>query len=194
MTNRPPLEHDFDATLSVWKQYVSVRFSLLGLIPLASAIGVTVTADSLSAGSVLLSVLAIVSIYGIALYDIRNSILHDAAVHRLKELENQLVRPKLTHTIADGGGGLFNERPRPAVRLGGLTAQHDFALRIVYSASIAAWAGLAIAALVEVGGTTPVGGDWGLAAVGAVGAFVLSHSLFKAADRDASRIRSQMRA
>jgi hypothetical protein len=74
---------------------------------------------------------------GIVFYEMRNTVLYDAAIHRAKWLEVSLGLPILTH--GKQRGGLFNERPaRPRLFLT-LEVWHDQALALVYGAALGGW-------------------------------------------------------
>lgn len=150
----PPtgLELDYQETLKYWQQLVDVRFKLLALVPTLTAAGIGVFGESGSWESAALGAFGALVVTAILMYELRNSFFHDLAAHRLKELERQLGFRRTTwadnddlddpEERKDDWGGVFRDRFRPGLRLFGLTVQHDLALWIAYSASIAAWTSL----------------------------------------------------
>ena len=115
-----PSEHallvDYSETLGIWRMYADIRFKLLGLIPTATAAGVGIFGSRPSYPTVAVAAIAICSIFGVAMYDVRNTMFYDAAVHRAKELERQLGLPRTS--ALGSAGGVFGERPRTKLRLG----------------------------------------------------------------------------
>lgn len=131
---------DYRITVDIWRQYVDTRFNLLRLVPLATGIGVAFIGDTPTFATALVAAGALASLFGILMYDLRNSVLHDATVHRAKELERLLVLDRVSGLPQDvTHGGSFTDRPKRRVRLVGLLGWHDRALNIVYSTSAAAW-------------------------------------------------------
>jgi hypothetical protein len=102
------LREDYGRTLDVFKMLVDIRFRLLALVPAVSgvAVGLLGKADPQGAG-VAVAVLGLIATAGIIVYEIRNSQLHDAAVHRLKFLEALLA--------GVGQRGSWHTAPRAAV-------------------------------------------------------------------------------
>jgi hypothetical protein len=120
--------------------------------------------------------LGLVVTLGIVSYELRNTTLYDAAMHRAKWLEVSLDLPLLTHGKRQGG--LFNERPpRPTLFEGALLLElvakiraspktseqqskvgasvevpalpvwHDQALALVYGAALGGWVYIVIYSL-----------------------------------------------
>ncbi|MDH3302715.1 MAG: hypothetical protein OES24_19630 [Acidimicrobiia bacterium] len=164
-TDRHRLD-DYRITVDIWRQYVDTRFDLLRLVPLATGVGVAFVADQPSAESALVAVGALASLFGILMYDLRNSVLHDATVHRAKELERLLNLERVSGLPEDVTfGGPFTDRPPRKVKLMGVLGWHDRALNIVYSTSAAAWtAVLVVSLLAEWQWPATVGSRWILAA------------------------------
>lgn len=157
---------DYRITVDIWRQYVDTRFNLLRLVPLATGVGVAFIGDRLSFASALVAAGALASLFGILMYDLRNSVLHDATVHRAKELERLLNLERVSGVPTDvTHGGPFTDRPPRRVRLVGLLGWHDRALNIVYSTSAAAWtAVLVVSLLVEWGRPEDARNQWLFAA------------------------------
>lgn len=120
---------EYTRTSEVQKLLVDIRFRLLALVPTLTAIGVSVLKEQrdLRLG---VGVLGLVVTLGVVMYEIRNSQIHDAAVHRIKNLSVWLDLP---------AGGL---RPAPFRLLGVAMVWHDRALGIIHGACMGAWAAL----------------------------------------------------
>ncbi len=85
-----------------------------------------------------IGLLGLVATFGILVYELRKSQLHDAVVHRAAELERRLGFPSAVGSGA--AGGLFTERPRRTIRLlGVIDVWHDRGLALVYGAALAGW-------------------------------------------------------
>lgn len=144
---------DYTETIAAWRWYADVRFKLLSLLPLLTAVGVGLFAEGLGFPSLFVATLGSLATLGIASYDLRNTMMHDAAIHRAKYLEEKLELPVTSVLAGDLGdrGGLLRERPRMHLSLpfrwGRVDVYHDAALRLVYAASFAAWVGLAARSL-----------------------------------------------
>lgn len=137
------LEVDYVQTLATWRMLVDLRFRLLAFVPTISGVLVALAGRSPSATSALVALLGLTALFGIIMYDLRNTQFHDAAIHRAKELEKALALSLLSDK-GTGHGGLMNERPRDRYRLAGVEAWHDRALFIVYAASAAGLAAIGI--------------------------------------------------
>lgn len=186
---------DYRTTVDVWRQYVDTRFNLLRLVPLATGVGVAFIADRPSAESALVAVGALVSLFGILMYDLRNSVLHDAIVHRAKALEDLLDLDRVSGVQTDMTyGGPFTDRPAKRVKFMGVLGWHDRALNIVYSASAAAWTVvLVVSLLAELQWPANSADQWLLAAWIGVLAFAGWFYAIAKWDRDAGVERGRMR-
>jgi hypothetical protein len=162
------LELDYEQTLATWRMLVDLRFRLLAFVPAIAGVLVVLAGRSPSAASALVAVLGLTALFGIIMYDLRNSQFHDAAIHRAKEIEKQLTLSRLSDK-GTGGGGLMNERPRDRYRLAGVEVWHDRALFIVYAASAS---GLASVGTLGVLTELAMPGGWRLLCVTAVAAAV----------------------
>lgn len=136
-------EIDYEQTLATWRMLVDLRFRLLAFVPAISGVLVALAGRSPSATSALVALLGLTALFGIIMYDLRNTQFHDAAIHRAKELEKALSLSRLSDK-GTGRGGLMNERPRDRYRLAGVQVWHDRALFIVYAASAAGLAAIGI--------------------------------------------------
>jgi hypothetical protein len=91
------------------------------------------------------------------MYEIRNSQLHDQAIHRPKHLEKLLgLRPAI---LKPGPGGLFDER---GCRLSilGVSLWHDRALSVIYGTTAGAWTWLVYEAAKNIVDDPPTSPDW----------------------------------
>ena len=86
---------------------------------------------------------------GIAVYELRNSQLYEAAMHRAKHLEVQVGMRGSAHPY--GTTGLFGERPPMYIGKEGETlpflfntVKHDRGLALIYGAALGAWTYLAV--------------------------------------------------
>jgi hypothetical protein len=163
------LAMDYEQTLATWRMLVDLRFRLLAFVPAISGVLVALGGRSPSATSALVALIGLAALFGIIIYDLRNSQFHDAAIHRAKELEKALTLARLSDKGA--AGGLMNERPRDRYRLAGVQVWHDRALFIVYAASAA---GLAAAGVLGVLGELSVPSGWRLLSITVVAVFVFT--------------------
>ena len=138
------LAADYSETLSMIRMLTDVRFKLLALVPTVSALGVVVAADRRVGDAIGISLIGLVATLGFVIYDLRNSQLYSAAMHRAKALEKQMAlrpsNPRRGVDIADPNiaGGMLSERPG-TLRLAGVLIKHDRGLALVYSAAITGW-------------------------------------------------------
>jgi hypothetical protein len=161
------LKMDYEQTLAYWRMLVDLRFRLLAFVPAIAGVLVALGSRSPSARSALVGVLGLTALFGIVMYDLRNTQFHDAAIHRAKELEKMLALPRVSDIGTEGG--LMNERPRDRYRLAGIQVWHDRALFRVYAASAA---GLASVGAFGVLAELKMPGGWRLLCVAAVAVLV----------------------
>jgi hypothetical protein len=147
----PDLIKDYEQTTQVIRLLTDTRFKLLAIVPVVTGFAVTLmTGAGADRGAQLaVGLLGALVTLGILLYDLRNSQLYDAAIHRAKRLEELLDFP-----VASNGrvsGGLYSERPSASEHLLLIfRIKHDRGLALVYSASLAAWCYLILDALAVV--------------------------------------------
>src|SRR5687768_13707469 len=137
------LRLDYEQTTQLLRTLVDVRFKLLAFVPTVAAAAVGLVGRPRPAAELLgVGMLGLVATSGILVYELRNTQLHDALVHRAAELERQLG---LRSVLGSGGpGGLFAELPGRTVRLLGVfPTSQDRGLALVYSAALAGWTYLA---------------------------------------------------
>jgi hypothetical protein len=164
-------EVDYAQSIAVWNQLVEVRFKLLALVPVVTGLGVGLLGNVGNVGSfrvTLVAFLGLVTVLALMAYDLRNSMLHDVVVHRLKKLEAADLKFKRRARRFDRlpekeredarkrgvdvdrtwplvldddyvMGGVFAERPASVATFLGFRIQHDSALALAYLASAGAW-------------------------------------------------------
>jgi len=169
----PKLEIDYEQTLTTWRMLVDIRFRLLAFVPAVAGVLVALAGRSPSATSVLVAALGMTALFGIVMYDLRNTQFHDAAIHRGKELEKAMALARLSDK-GTGYGGLLNERPTDRYRLAGVKVWHDRGLFIVYAASAA---GLASVGLLGVLAEFEAPHPWRLPSVAATAVVVFTAAL-----------------
>jgi hypothetical protein len=146
-----------------------IRFRCLVFVTAIAGIAATWVAPGSDAGTKLvLGLFGLAATTGIAVYELRNSQLYEAAMHRAKHLEEQLGMRGSVEPY--GKAGLFGERPPAYVGKNGAalpfflcTVQHDRGLALIYGAALGAWTYLMIYGLlglpVPMGLWTPCSAD-----------------------------------
>jgi hypothetical protein len=161
------LRLDYEQTTQLLRTLVDVRFKLLAFVPTITGAAVGLIGQPRPAAELLgVGMLGLVATLGILVYELRNTQLHDALVHRAAELERQLgLRSVLG---SSGPGGLFAELPGRTVRLLGVfPISQDRGLALVYSAALGGWTYLAAwgaLGAVELGDARALGAAIGVAA------------------------------
>jgi hypothetical protein len=150
---RELLRLDYAQTTELVGALTDIRFKLLALVPTIAGTTVGLLSDPESAAQLVgVGLLGLTATVGVLMYELRNSQLYDAAVHRAKVLEERLQFPSVRSE--ERIGGPFSERPAGSLKLlGSITVWHDRALALVYAAAFAGWAYLL---------------GWGVLAAGAV--------------------------
>jgi hypothetical protein len=196
------LAADYSETLSMIRMLTDVRFKLLALVPTVSALGVVVAADRRVGDAIGISLIGLVATLGFVVYDLRNSQLYSAAMHRAKALEKRMaLRPSNARCGVDTAdpkiaGGMVSERPG-TLRLAGVLIKHDRGLALVYSAAITGWvyilASSALALVVDgesavslrtEASATAVGAAIGLAALAGVAVWLIIGVFDRRGDKD----------
>jgi hypothetical protein len=130
---------DYEQTTQLVRVLTEIRFKLLAFVPTIAGAAVAFLSDPGSASHLLaLGLLGLAATLGIFLYELRNSQVYDAAIHRATVLERRLgIRSIVDETHV---GGIFSERPRRSTTLlGPASAWHDRGLALVYAAALAGW-------------------------------------------------------
>ncbi len=138
ITIENPKDHEellkwlYEEVCNNWRQFVEVRFKLLGLLPTVS-VAALISLFSIEEipifGKVLLCLLGLFVSFALLIYDKRNSELHDDLVSRGRKIEEELG---IKH-------GQFMGRLKSNNHLLGVKVQHDIGLNIIYYASLIIW-------------------------------------------------------
>lgn len=135
------LQLDYQQTVYQISILTDIRFKLLAFVPtLAGAAIVFLSEASVPETALAVGLLGFVVTVGIIFYDLRNTQLYDASIHRAKALEKRLDFPIVTKGKLEGG--LYNERPDRSLKLfeiDELKIWHKRGLAVVYSAALGAW-------------------------------------------------------
>lgn len=166
------LRLDYEQTMVTWRMLVDTRFKLLALVPTVTGVVVAFAGRTPNGTTAVVAGWALTVLYGVVIYDLRNSVFHDAAVHRAKALERAMALDVLSDK-GMGHGGLMNERPRDRYRLIGVQVWHDRGLYMVYSASAASLVGLLVLGVLAALGV-PSGWRTATVSLAAVVAFAAS--------------------
>ncbi|MGY1631849.1 hypothetical protein ACI784_09110 [Geodermatophilus sp. SYSU D01186] len=142
---------DYEQTVQIVRMLTDVRFKLLALVPTVSAIGVVVAEGRSRADAIGLALVGLSATVGILVYDLRNSQLYGAAVHRAKVVEERIGLRRSNPAESDVPGGLFSERPY-RLRLAGVAIWHDRGLALVYAAATTGWLYVLSAAVLPAAG------------------------------------------
>ena len=137
---RELLRFDYEQTADLVRTLTDIRFKLLAFVPTIAGATVGLLSDPESAAQLVgVGLLGFTATVGVLMYELRNTQLYGAAVHRAKVLEERL---QLTSVRSpERAGGPFTERPdRPVQLVGLVTVWHDRALALVYAAALAGWA------------------------------------------------------
>jgi hypothetical protein len=160
------LRLDYEQTTQLMRTLADIRFRLLAFVPTVAGATVALFSRPRSAAELLaIGLLGLFATIGILLYELRNSQILDAVIHRATALEQRLqLSPMLD---AEGPrGGLFTERPQRMLTLFGMVeVRHARGLGFVYGAALAGWTYLvvwgALRAL-DLGGARKIGGAAGI--------------------------------
>jgi hypothetical protein len=170
--DRDLLRLDYEQTTELVRTLTDVRFKLLAFVPTIAGATVGLLSNTASAAQLVgVGLLGLIATAGVLMYELRNSQLYDAAVHRAKVLEERLQLASVRSE--EGKGGPFTERPARTVRLlDFMTVSHDRGLALVYAAALAGWTylvGWGLLGAVEVPGAR----EWGAALGLLVGVIVV---------------------
>jgi hypothetical protein len=123
------LTTEYKEVCNNFRLLTDIRFKLLALLPIATGIGVALSASGRSGiNTSLVGLFGLVVTASAALYNLRNDQLYNALVGRAAHLERLLG-------LKDGA---FAQRPRPWRRAGPFKVNHE-KIRWIYLASLAAW-------------------------------------------------------
>ena len=167
------MRSDYQITVDMIKKLMEIRFQCLTFMTaITAAAFALLSKDAPEATRLVIGFLGMCATLGIAIYELRNSQIYDAAMHRAKFLEKELNLLRSTNE-REGSGlfdvGLFGERPPYvnaadyencdakdfAARAGRkllnykklgfvLSIKHDRGLALIYAAVLGCWSYLAI--------------------------------------------------
>jgi hypothetical protein len=104
------LRADYQSTVDVIKLLSDIRFRCLVFVTAITAVANAVLPATVAPGTrIALGAVGFFTTFGIAVYELRNSQLYEAAIHRAKVLETGLKVLRASGKSARAG--LFNERP-----------------------------------------------------------------------------------
>lgn len=134
------LRFDYELTNKHFMLLAETRFRLLAFVPTVSGAAIALLAGSSRPETALaVGILGLFVTLGITFYDLRNTVLYDATVHRAKELEARLDLARVME--GNEKGGLFNERPARSLKLfGRFLIWHNRGLALIYGAVLGGWA------------------------------------------------------
>jgi hypothetical protein len=130
---------DYGQTTDLVRTLTDIRFKLLAFVPTIAGATVGLLSNTTSEAALLgVGLLGFVATAGVLIYELRNTQLYDAAVHRATVLEERLRFPSVRS--AEGAGGPFTERPARTVAVfRQVRVRHDRALALVYGSALAGW-------------------------------------------------------
>ena len=155
------LRADYQSTVDMIKLLTDIRFRCLAFVTAITAVANAVLPATVLPGTrIALGAVGFLTTLGIAVYELRNSQLYEAATHRAKILERHLKVLRASNKSAHAG--LFNERPLyveqeygnslPAIqwqhpkkykvrlmRFLFVKVKHDQGLALIYGAVLGAW-------------------------------------------------------
>jgi hypothetical protein len=118
------LRTDYEQTNEQIRMLTDIRFKLLALIPTATTIAVSVLGTIVAETSLVVGILGFITVFAIAMYDLRNSQIYDACIGRARQLEKQLPKPQsdFRGSAIEGNrsDGLYSQRPGRTRRLFGI--------------------------------------------------------------------------
>ena len=140
----PLLKLDYEQVHNTFRLLTDIRFKLLALLPTVTGVAIALlTKDGAGASA---SVMLLIGLFGfgvtlgLIIYDLRNSQLYNAVLHRGKYLELRLRFPP-HHELNTGEetGGMFRQRLPSHGSFLFLEIQHDRGLSVVYGTVLGGW-------------------------------------------------------
>jgi hypothetical protein len=137
---------DYQWTNEFIKVFTDIRFRLLAVLPPLVAAAVTLLSTSTfgmapSALAMLgVGLLGFQATLGLVVYDLRNSQLYDANIHRAMLIERELqIETLIKDGSPDSFGGLHALRAPASGALMRIPISHGSALSLIYGSVLAAW-------------------------------------------------------
>jgi hypothetical protein len=153
------LRAEYQVAVDMIKLFSDIRFRCLVFVTAITAVANALVPNTANpAMRPALGVFGLLVTLGITVYELRNSQLYEATMHRASALEKRL---KMKSSRATGGiGGLFSERPdyvyklqpdesNPLMTFWFVSVKHDRGLAFIYGPALGAWAYLAIHGLLS---------------------------------------------
>lgn len=177
---RATLRLDYQITVDVFKLLSDIRFRCLVFVTAIIAVANALLPNTVDAvNRISLGFVGFLTTLGITVYELRNSQLYEAAIHRAKILETHLKMERAAEqTHKDGPFGLFNERPpyvesaywkgldsevrktqsnAPLMTFWSVKVKHDQGLALIYGAVLGGWMYLIANGILSL---PPPGGLW----------------------------------
>jgi hypothetical protein len=133
---------EYNQVVTQFRALMDIRFKLLAYLPLGTVAAVLVSKDGQLASEPAVAVFAFIATLCIATYNKRNDQHYDELVGRAAELERELG---LNH-------GSFSQRPASWLRYGRVKVEHRWPIGLLYAASAALWAFIAVKSLLALSG------------------------------------------
>jgi hypothetical protein len=151
---RDALLKEYGEVSNLFRTLTDIRFRLLGILPIASAVTAALGARSQNGGEIgvplALALFGLAAAIGVVTYNARNDQLYNELVGRAAAIERSVGLPD----------GAFSNRPRPWLRykLGRWTwhIDHGHGIATIYAATIAFWLFLSIDASLHLIGLPPL--------------------------------------
>lgn len=142
---RDALLKEYGEVASSFRLLSDIRFKLLGLVPLSTAVAVFTSGSLQPVQRAALGAVGLSVLLGVVTYNKRNDQLYDELVGRAAAIERELGLPD----------GAFANRPRDwfTVDLGVVRwpVNHRFGIGLIYASSLATWLYLLLAATIAQG-------------------------------------------
>jgi hypothetical protein len=134
---------EYNQVVAQFRALMDIRFKLLAYLPLGTVAAVFLSKDGQLASEPAIAVFAFIATLCIATYNKRNDQHYDELVARAAEQERENLG--LTH-------GSFSQRPGSWLKYGWVTVEHRWPIGMLYAASAALWAFIAVKSLVALYG------------------------------------------
>lgn len=127
---------DYDQTMKYYLHLSEVRFKLLGLLPIVTAVAVGALSNVKDPSlQMAICFLGLMFTLGVTLYDLRNTQIYDRLQKPAVFLECEFGFPSHVEVTSKHAGGAVQDRPSRRMYI----IWHDLGLAIVYAANLAVW-------------------------------------------------------
>jgi hypothetical protein len=130
---------EYKEVTAQFRALMEIRFKLLAFLPLGTVAAVYLSKDDQLAKEPAIAAFAFVATLCIATYNKRNDQHYDELVARAAELERDGL--KIAH-------GSFSQRPQTWLKYGPISVEHRWPIGMLYAATAALWAYLAMRPLI----------------------------------------------